>query len=152
MKGSKQEAALKKLDHRERQRKALELRKAGATYQQIADALGYKSQSSAYKVISQALEEIVREPAEELLAVQRERLNHMLTVLWPEVQRGNLQAMDRALKIMSQQDALEGFTQRSSQTNNVLVIGGQETDYITALRQARGEIVDIPSPKAIEGQ
>ena len=125
----------------ERVRSAIELRKAGASYQQIADQLGYSDPSGAYRAVSRGLNSLVKEPAEELRTVQYERLNHMLIALWPRVQQGELSAMDRALGIMDRMSRLFGIEAPSlnlhQHQSDVIVIDGSKSDYIDALKRAR---------------
>ena len=84
----------------ERRRKALELRKAGATYEQIAHQLGYHDKSHARKEIAEAIDRIVREPATEVLDLELSRLDAMLVGLWTKAKGGDGAAIDRVLRIM----------------------------------------------------
>lgn len=68
---------------RQRARDAVELRKAGASYRQIADRLGYKSSASAYSAVRRALEKTLREPTDELREIELQRLDALLVALWP---------------------------------------------------------------------
>jgi len=65
-----------------RRRDALILRGQGLTYQRIADDLGYSSASEARKQILTAFAGVVQEPAQELLTLQLERLNSLLSASW----------------------------------------------------------------------
>ncbi|MFP3118132.1 hypothetical protein [Streptomyces sp. Iso 434] len=56
---------------------ATSLRSAGATYQEIADQLGYADRGHAWRAVQQARRQILREPAEELIQVEAERLDDM---------------------------------------------------------------------------
>lgn len=94
---------------RERQAQAVHLRRHGFSYQRIADTLGYGSKASAYKAVRTALDEVVRESAYDLLALETERLNYMLTRIWPQVEQGDLHAVDRALKILTEEAKLYGL-------------------------------------------
>jgi homoserine acetyltransferase len=49
-----------------RRQEALELRKAGLTYTEIASTVGYHGHTAAYKAVKAALLETIREPAEEV--------------------------------------------------------------------------------------
>jgi transcriptional regulator len=89
-----------RINARERQGKALEMRKAGYTYQVIADNLGYYDRAAAEKAVRRALERITEEPAKEVLKLELERLDAMLTQLWNKVGSGKIEAFDRVLKIM----------------------------------------------------
>lgn len=97
---------------RRRMEEALRLRTAGMGYEQIAERTGV-STGQAHHDVSAALREITREPAEELLALQNQRLELMWRSIAPEIIRQRdkddhkgLQAKDRAVntgvKIVSQ--------------------------------------------------
>ena len=58
--------------------KALQLRIAGDTYQQIADAVGYAGRSGAYDAVQSELQKTMEEPRKELRALEIERLNRKL--------------------------------------------------------------------------
>lgn len=84
----------------EKQRQALELRRSGYTYEMIARALGYSDRSLAARAVKSALKEIIREPAEEVLQLELGRLDGMLRGILDAAETGDVQAIDRALKIM----------------------------------------------------
>jgi len=94
---------------RERQALALELRKSGATYQQIADQLGYRSPQSAHKSVTSALKKLVEEPSEELRKVELERLDGMFLEMYRQAKQGILGAVDRCLRIMERRAKLLGL-------------------------------------------
>src|SRR5712692_5936332 len=77
---------------RERQAKALALRLEGCTYEEIANALGYRAKSAAFKAVQGALREVTREGAEAVRDLELRRLDAMLAVLWPLMQKGDIQA------------------------------------------------------------
>jgi hypothetical protein len=93
----------------DRHLRALELRKAGATYQAIAEQLGYAQAKGAYKAVTSALKLTLREPAEELRELEVARLDAMLLVLWRRVQAGDEKAVDRVLRIMERRARLLGL-------------------------------------------
>lgn len=93
----------------ERQRQALELRKAGVGFQAIADRLGYKDHSGAYRAVKTALKKTLQEPADEVRRVEVERLDAMLLGLWSSAKAGNLLAVDRVLRIMQRRADLLGL-------------------------------------------
>jgi hypothetical protein len=90
----------KNIEAKERQRKALELRKLGCGYQEIADKLGYASTSSSHKAVKLALKELTREPAEEVLKLELERLDVATRAIAKQVRDGHLGAIDRWLRII----------------------------------------------------
>lgn len=99
----------KKADTAERRRKALELRKAGATYEQIAEQLDYDNRGSAWKAVDAALKEITAEPAAEVRQLELERLDALLLSLWKQARGGNLGAVDRVLRLMERRSKYLGL-------------------------------------------
>jgi hypothetical protein len=98
-----------KIKAHERHLAALELRKAGASYQTIAERLGYRSSSGAHKAVSSALKATLREPADELRELEVTRLDAALLAIWRRVQSGDERAIDRLLGIMKRRAALLGL-------------------------------------------
>lgn len=144
-----------KLVAKERQRRALELRKAGATYQAIADQLGYAGAHTARKAVLTAFEDIPREAAGEVRTLQVERLHHMLVRVWTDVQNGDYKAMDVALRIMDQLNRLQGVEAPTTTEVNVmhqgavLVIDGSTEDYVKGLQRMAQNVIDVP-PQTME--
>lgn len=97
------------IKYAERQRQTLEMRKAGATYEQIATALGYSDRSNARKDFINALEAIIEEPAKEVLAIEIARLDAMILGIWAKAKTGDTQAIDRVLRIMERRSAYLGL-------------------------------------------
>ena len=140
----------------EKMRQAMELRKAGMSYRDIALRVPFSSASHARTVILKGMKETIQEPTEELRALQTERLNHMLLVLWPKVSDpdhpGNEAAIDRALSILRELNNLHGTNvpvfSGGGDTNvnvGVLVIDGDKNSYIEALAKMAG----AEPPKAL---
>lgn len=96
-------------DAMERRRQALELRKAGMTYQVIADKLGYRNRNGAWKSIKSALRDIPAEAAHEVKAIELERLDTLLKSIWSGALSGSLGAVDRAIRIMERRARLLGL-------------------------------------------
>ena len=68
----------KRLTAVDRQRQALELRRAGVGFEQIAKQVGYKGPSGAYKAVMSAIKKILREPGEEVRKMELERLDRLM--------------------------------------------------------------------------
>lgn len=97
------------IDRADKQRRALELRKAGATYSQIAQVLGYTERGGAYKAVMQALRDTVQEPADEVRHLETERLDALLRAMWPQAMEGKGWAVDRCLAVMDRRARLLGL-------------------------------------------
>lgn len=65
----------------ERDAKAARLRSAGHTFQEIADQLGFGDKSTARQSVYRAIADVIKEPAEEVLKVELDRLDQQLTRL-----------------------------------------------------------------------
>lgn len=95
----------------ERRKKAFDLRKAGANYQQIGDALGM-SRQGVRKTVEAAIDQLdedVRDAAIHYRALQLERLERMHFGLWTRAINGDDNAVDRIVKIMDRQAKLLGL-------------------------------------------
>jgi hypothetical protein len=94
----------------ERQRNALELRMAGATFQYIADALGYGNRSSATDAITRALRDTTpKELTDEVRRMENERLDRLWGSMYVKALKGDCLAVDRCLRIMARRAALNGL-------------------------------------------
>jgi DNA-binding CsgD family transcriptional regulator len=92
----------------EKERQALELRKAGATFDEIADALGM-SKNGVWKAVTRALKSMTAEPAEELRSLEVARLDTMQRGLWNDARKGKVAAVDRVIKISERRSKLLGL-------------------------------------------
>ena len=102
-------ASKRGIDATDKQAAALELRRAGRTFEEIADALGYSNKSGAYKAVMSALQETLREPAEEYRELHRSRLEAIVSAYWRDMQSGNEKAaavVSRALADLAELDGL----------------------------------------------
>lgn len=93
----------------EKQKQALELRKAGATYEAIAKKLEYANASGAEHAVKAAMKATVQDAADDVRNLEVERLDAMLLGLWKSANSGNLGAVDRVLRIMERRAKLLGL-------------------------------------------
>jgi len=97
----------------ERRAFVLNLRKSGATYRQIADAAvrefgleklpGAWCERYAHKDVARELERLrteMKPDTEDVRQMQLERYNRLLLGVWQQAISGNLQATDRAMKLV----------------------------------------------------
>lgn len=96
----------------ERRAKAIRLKIGGATYTEIAEALGYSSRSAAHMDVKRSLEKHV---IEEGLAIEawRElelaRLDTLQQAIWDKAMSGDTRAIEAALKILDRRSKLLGL-------------------------------------------
>src|SRR5690606_34877588 len=88
---------------------ALELRKQGLTYRQIAAQTGYKSAQAAHKAVMTALQRTTQEPADEVRKLELERLDALLFGVWEAAINGDDKAVNNALRIMERRAQLLGL-------------------------------------------
>lgn len=96
----------------EKQRMALELRKAGATFDQIAQRLGYANAGGAYKIVQAGLRATIQQPADEVRQLEVERLDAMFRVLYQKVLAGEKdapRAAEVAMQVMRRRADLLGL-------------------------------------------
>ena len=96
---------------RDKQRRAVELRLGGATYEVIAKAVGYAAASGARYAVDAGLKIAIIEPAQEVLNMELHRLDKLLFGLWPTAVRGDVTSIDRVLKIMDRRAKYLGLDQ-----------------------------------------
>jgi hypothetical protein len=101
--------ARRRIRNREHLAQAMELRKAGASFQQIGDKLKLTRQR-AFQLVSEGLQElnaICTDKAEELRRLDLERLDSLLLSLYP--QRSNPRVADSILRTMERRAKLLGL-------------------------------------------
>jgi hypothetical protein len=106
--GSRSSTSSRAVSAAQKQRKALELRRAGASFDVIAQQVGYSSTGGAYKAVQTGLKKLVREPGESVRKLELERLDRLLLAVWYKAVNGDLGALDRALKIIAKRCEIEG--------------------------------------------
>lgn len=91
---------------------ALELRKAGASYDAIARQCGYASKSGAYQAVQREIHRMMQEPADDVRQLEVARLDDLYRISYRlaiKSDRDALWAVDRCVKIMERRSALLGI-------------------------------------------
>lgn len=121
-------------DRIERRKRAVDLRVAGVTWEQVATQAGYTSRWAAYQDISRWLSRSatgLREQTETLRELELMRLDRALRAIWPQVLAGDTQSVNTMLKIMEQRARLYGVPIR----HEVLTIDVVEAQIMELERQ-----------------
>lgn len=115
---------------------ALQLRKEGCTYEQIAQQCGYRSRSGAYDAVQRELQRTMQEPADDVRQLEVMRLDDLYRAMIPKALKGDTWSVDRCLKIMERRAALLGLDVKVENAGSVPLI------------------VEIPAPiaQALRGQ
>lgn len=129
---------------------ALEARKEGKTFDQIAEECGYNSRQAAHDAVKRALDSIIREPADSLRILDLERLDVLWQIQYLNAQAGDVQAMAACMKIMERRARLLGLdapikTDNKTEVSGkegVLVIGPTMTpeDWATAAKEQQAAL------------
>ena len=96
-------------DTLEKEAQVLSLRRLGATFDQIAKQLGYASGSGAYMAYRRACLKIIYEEVEETRKMEMDRLDNAQTRIMPQVNLGNIPAINALLRIMERRARLLGL-------------------------------------------
>ena len=148
----------KQLSTGERTKRAMALKLAGASYASIADTLGYSDASGARKAVMRGMDQSLQENANELRKLHYGRLEHMLMLLWSDVNTKSLPSMSAALAIMDRMAKLHGIdSSLPSEVNigqqTVILADGSKEDYIKALTEAGLKMEnDITEAKLIKDE
>jgi hypothetical protein len=85
----------------DKERQVLELRRAGATFDDCARAVGYATPQGAYLAFHRALKRtLVAAGSEEMREQELDRLDRLQRSVWPNALQGDLSAVATVLRIM----------------------------------------------------
>lgn len=93
----------------EKERRTLELRRAGHTFDHIARQLDYYDEGGAYKAYKRALARTLQQPAAEIRELAVDRLDKLLTTIWDTALEGDPKAIETVLKIETRRAQLLGL-------------------------------------------
>jgi hypothetical protein len=93
----------------EKEANVFSLRMAGASFQAIADRVGYSGPSGAYAAFQNALRRLVVENPDEARLMELVRLDAVQIETFRMAQQGQLSAVDRYLKISEARRKLTGL-------------------------------------------
>jgi DNA-binding transcriptional MerR regulator len=130
------------------EQQALELRLAGMTYKEIGKALGLTA-AGTHKAVKRALDDVAEETAEkaeQVRALELERLDKMNKAIWGQVLAGNHGAVDRALRIMERRSSLLGIDAPKKQDLNIGG-GGRPVEFIFGTTGTTNQAADTDSPR-----
>lgn len=145
------DSAAYQLEMADKRNHAMQLRRSGATYADIAKALGYASPSGAQRAVLKAVQSVPIDGAEDVIRLELERLDEIQARLMLAFRQGDLSQADRIMRVMQMRQNYLGLspedigrtlkredTQASSIVNNgVMVINGAtEEDYVAQMRAA----------------
>lgn len=137
----------RRLEAVEKQRKALELRMAGRTWQEIGRAVGYSNHSGAIAAVNAALLKTLREPSDRYRALTVERLTKIIATFWPLMLAHDEKATVIVLRAIEQFRTLLGLDARvplpgSSRENPLWTQSVEAVDLSNASDAELDSIID----------
>ncbi len=138
----------------DREIKVLELRRAGLTWQRIAEQVGYADHTGAYAAYKRAIKRTQQQPADELREAEIDRLDRLQLAVWPKAMNGDNTSITTILRIMERRARLLGLDMPVKIAQDVTVWEGGESidravrDLAELLRQ---NAAASPSESAMAG-
>jgi hypothetical protein len=128
----------KRIESVERQKRAMELRLLGKTYEAIAQELGC-TPAGAWKMIVTAMDATIRDPADKLRQIELDKLDRQEEVWAPLARLGDKDALDAWIKIQASRRKLLGLDAPDSSvvTNVIVPAASEEVQKILASPAAR---------------
>ena len=125
----------------EREREAIGLRRAGASYDEIAARVGYTDRSGAKKAVERGLSRWMRETDEELRALELERTEVIIARLWPAIDTHapDLKAVEVFLRVAEYRAKIAGLYAPRRDRLEVSVHARVEHRKLEALRVLRAD-------------
>ena len=135
-------------DVMDREVQALELRRAGLSYRQIAVEVGWANESSAYRAVERAMNRVLQEPADKVRRLECERLDDWLSKLYPAIDRGEARSIEVGLKVLERRAKLLGLDSPVRIEAQVDVFDGsaieQEVAKLAAmLETTSAQVIDV---------
>lgn len=111
----------------DRELKVLELRRAGLTWQRIAEQVGYADHSGAYLAYKRALKRTLQQPADELRQQEIDRIDRLQLAAWPRAMQGDTQSINTIVRLMERRARLLGLDMPVKIAQDVTVWEGGES-------------------------
>lgn len=124
----------------ERDARAVEHRRNGLTYRQIAAALGFSSMASAYDAVQRGLTDTVAETNDEVRRLELDRLDHLA--------RAALKVLAKPHLVVSQ-----GRVAKHPETGEPLIDSGpvlSAIDRLLNIQARRAKLLGLDSPTKVE--
>lgn len=107
--GGESRHSVRRIESVEKAAQALDYRKMGASYAQIAEKLEFASPQAAWDAVERALKRTLQESADEVRKLELTRLDSMFLGVYPNAVRGDLMAINSCITIMNRRAKLLGI-------------------------------------------
>jgi hypothetical protein len=93
----------------DREIKVLEARRAGLTWDQIAQRVGYADASGAYLAYKRAIKRTMQQPADELRTAELDRIDRLQLAVWSNAMKGDTKSVLTIIRLMERRAKLLGL-------------------------------------------
>lgn len=132
----------------DKERRVLELRRAGVTFDVIAQEVGYSNASGAHHAYTRALKRTLQNAgADEMREVELDRLDRLQRFAWTAAAQGNLRAIETILRIMGRRAKMLGLDMPVKVEQEVTVWSGDSSID----REVQRLIAQLDSYRGSEG-
>jgi hypothetical protein len=107
--------------------KVLELRRAGLTWQRIAEETGYADHTGAYAAYKRAIKRTMQQPADELREAELDRIDRLQLALWPKAMKGDNSSVNTIVRLMERRARLLGLDLPIKITQDITTWDGDES-------------------------
>lgn len=92
-----------------KQLQALELRRQGQSFEEIAKAVGYAERGAAHRAVMAALKATLREPADAVRELELQRLDAVVASMWAGMLQGDAKAASIVLRALERRATMLGL-------------------------------------------
>ena len=107
--------------------KVLELRRAGLTWQRIAEEVGYADHTGAYAAYKRAIKRTMQQPADELRDAELDRIDRLQLAAWPKAMKGDERSILVIVRLMERRAKLLGLDAPTRIQQDVTTWTGDES-------------------------
>ena len=104
-----EDANISEADLLAKEAKVLDLRRAGFTFQRIAEEVGYNQASGAQRAYNRIMARHIPQAPEEHRQQELDRLDRMQVALWPRAMKGDDKAINTIIRLMERRARLVGI-------------------------------------------
>ena len=136
------------INKRERAIQALDLRKAGISYEMIAQRLGYSNRTAAFRAVQTLLEKSEKEASTDLREMELRRLDDLFLSIYKKAREGDLPAIDRCLKIMERRAKMSGLDapeKTQSDVRQIIKVVYEDVQYAEDFDNTAQQQANLPA-------
>jgi hypothetical protein len=142
----------------DKETKVLELRRAGLTWQRIAEETGYADATGAYAAYKRVIKRVQQQPADELREQELDRIDRLQLAAWPNAMKGDVRSILAIAKLMERRAKLLGLDSAIKIEQEITAINGESVgEAIERYKQdlesriSRASVLEVESSRIGDG-